>query len=229
MPSVTCDVDEAVAVITIDRPPVNAYDAALEAELAAAWQAAAGDGAARVLVLRAEGRHFSAGADLAGAADWDEGHGRPGEAMAFIRDIPKPTIAAVQGGCVGGAQRWVFPCDLVFCADDAFFRDPLPSMGLGAVLAAMDTWMYGPRIAKEMLFSGARMAATQLHAAGMVNRIYPRETLWPETLAFARHVATMDPIGLAEAKQAVNATVARMGQDSVPAQVDAAIDARGAS
>jgi enoyl-CoA hydratase len=226
------DLHGSVAVITIDRPPVNAYDAALERDLAAAWRRAADDPAAAVVVLRAEGPHFCAGVDVAP----DAGPGAPaterlgaGEELRFVRDLPKPTIVAVQGGCVGGGQRFVFPCDLIFCSDDAFFRDPLAALGMGGVLAPMATWLYGPRLAKEMLFSGMRVPATRMHEIGAVNRLLPRDELWPATLAFATELAALDRWSLRQAKRAVNATMDLMGQQNVATRLTEQLDhVRGA-
>jgi enoyl-CoA hydratase len=220
----------AVAVITIDRPPVNAYDAALEHDLAAAWRRAAADPAALVVVLRAEGPHFCAGVETAPAdasrGAIEEERAGAGEEVRFIRDLPKPTIAAVQGGCVGGGQRFVFPCDLIFCSEDAFFRDPLPSMGMGGILGSMATVLYGPRLAKEMLFSGMRLPARRLYEMGAVNRIVPRERLWPETLAYATEIAALDPWSLRQAKRAVNATADLMGHHQVATRLTEQLDHR---
>ncbi len=95
---------DGVGTITLDRPPLNAYDPLLHYELEQAWKEGAGDADARVLVLRAAGKHFCAGALLDGThratpagadpmSEWDE--------LQFVRDLMKPTIAAVQGGCIG--------------------------------------------------------------------------------------------------------------------------------
>ncbi len=106
----------------------------------------------------------------------------------------KPTIAAVQGGCIGGGQRMVWPCDLVFCTEDAFFMDPTATMGIGGIQSHLHTWFYGPRLAKEMIYSGMRLPAQRLYAMGQVNRLYPDlDTLHAETLAFAHDVATEGP------------------------------------
>jgi len=207
---------DGVGTITLDRPPLNAYDPLLHYELEQAWKEGAADGDARVLVLRAAGKHFCAGALLDGThraapagadpmSEWDE--------LQFVRDLMKPTIAEVQGGCIGGAQRFVFPCDLIFCSEDAFFRDPLAVVGgIGGIQAPIHTWMYGPRIAKEMLFSGMRLPAARLYAMGAVNRLYPRDTLHDETAAFAREIAQVDPLALRQAKRAVNTTMDVQGQ-----------------
>jgi enoyl-CoA hydratase len=222
--TVRYELDGAVALLTIDRPPVNAYDAALERELQTAWHRAAADEEARVVVLRAEGRHFSAGADRASMAGerpaLQSADETPGAAMAFVRNLPKPTIAAVQGACVGGAQRFVFPCDLIFCSDDAFFSDPLITMGYGGIPAPLHIWMYGPRVAKEMVFSGMRVPAARLVQMGTVNRVYPPEELWGGTLAYAMEVAGMDGAALARAKAEVNRALDLMGQGDVAPRFD---------
>lgn len=208
--------DGAVGVISLDRPPVNAYDAAMHRQLTRAWQVAAGDDQARVIVLRAEGRNFCAGADLGSPtgldAEPEHDEVTPWDELGFIRNLPKPTIAAVQGGCIGGAQRFVFPCDLLFCSENAFFRDPLVSMGIGGIQAPIHAWLYGPRLAKEMLYSGMAVSAQRLYTMGTVNRIYPRQALTDETLAFARSIARQDPPALRQAKRAVNMTSDIMGQ-----------------
>ena len=214
-PSVTYKRDGSVGLITIDRPPVNAYDERLHWELDQCWQRAAADDDARVVVLQAEGPHFCAGADVSGGgrrAPEGATLRPPWEELTFIRNLMKPTIAAVHGGCVGGGQRLVFPCDLIFCSEDAFFLDPLASMGIGGIQAPLHVWLYGERVAKEMLYAGERVPAARLCAMGSVNRLYPPERLHAETLAFARHVAEVDPGALRQAKRAVNTTLDIMGQ-----------------
>ena len=95
------------------------------------------------------------------------------EEIRLIKSVVKPTIAAVQGGCIGGGQRMVWPCDLVFCSEDAFFRDPTADMGIGGIQSHLHTWFYGPRLAKEMIYSGMRLPAQRLYQQGQVNRLYP--------------------------------------------------------
>jgi enoyl-CoA hydratase len=221
--------DGAVGIITIDRPPLNTYDDLVHYELERAWVAAARDDDARVVVLRAEGKHFCAGGHLGddrrvrpsdgpeGMSVWDE--------LVFVRDLMKPTIAAVQGGCIGGGQRFVFPCDLIFCSEDAFFRDPLAVVGgIGGIQSPVHTWLYGPRLAKEMLYSGMRVPATRLYAMGTVNRLYPREDLDRETLAFAREIAEVDPLPLRQAKRSVNITMDIMGQHYIKSRFAELLD-----
>ena len=112
------------------------------------------------------------------------------------RDIPKPTIAAVQGQCIagGGGGLMLWPCDLIIAADNAMFSDPVARMGIGGVEYHGHTWELGPRKAKEMLFTARRFGAAEAQAAGMVNRVVPLEDLHSETMALAHEIAQMHPL-----------------------------------
>ncbi len=214
--------DGDVGVITLDRSPVNAYDEAFHVEFQAAWQRAKTDHS-RVVVMRATGKHFCVGANLK-----DPQRAAPGSTLLsapdeirLIASVMKPTIAAVQGGCIGGGQRMVWPCDLVFCTEDAFFMDPTATMGIGGIQSHLHTWFYGPRLAKEMIYSGMRLPASRLYAMGQVNRLYPDpDTLHRETLEFAHEVAQKDPAPLRQAKRAADITMDIMGQHYVVSRMD---------
>jgi enoyl-CoA hydratase/carnithine racemase len=218
--------DGDVAVITLDRSPINAYDGLLHAQFQEAWRLAKVDDS-RVVVMQATGKHFCVGANLKNPqpappdatilAAWDE--------IRLIQSVMKPTIAAVQGGCIGGGQRMVWPCDLVFCTEDAFFMDPTASMGIGGIQSHLHTWFYGPRLAKEMIYSGMRLPASRLYAMGQVNRIYPDlDTLHRETLTFAHEIAKQDPAPLRQAKYASDITMDIMGRHYVTSRMEELLD-----
>jgi enoyl-CoA hydratase len=218
--------DGAVAVITLDRSPVNAYDDAFHVEFQDAWQRAKTDDS-RVVVMRATGRHFCVGANLKDPqpAAPDARVLAPEEEIRLISSVMKPTIAAVQGGCIGGGQRMVWPCDLVFCSEDAFFMDPTAGMGIGGIQSHLHTWFYGPRLAKEMIYSGMRLPASRLYAMGQVNRMYPDpDALHREALAFAHEIAQQDPAPLRQAKRAVDITMDIMGQHYVVSRMGELLD-----
>ncbi len=107
------------------------------------------------------------------------------------REIPKPTIAMVQGACIAGGLMLAWVCDLIVAADDAFFADPVVRMGIPGVEYFAHPWVLGPRVAKEILFTGDRFAAAARLRVGMVNRVVPREELADETLALAERIAAM--------------------------------------
>lgn len=218
---------DGVSVITLDRRPINVYDGAFHVEFQGAWLRARRDASTRVVLLRATGKHFCAGANLRDPVDAPEGTEvlPPWDEIRLIKGTMKPTIAAVQGGCIGGGQRMAWPCDLVFCTDDAFFADPTADMGIGGIQSHLHTWFYGPRLAKEMIYGGMRLPAARLYAMGQVNRLYPDlETLHAEAMAFAREVATKDPVPLRQAKRASDITMDIQGQHYVVSRMEELMD-----
>jgi enoyl-CoA hydratase len=218
--------DGKIGIITLSREPLNTYDGAFDHEFQQAWICAKRDDS-RVVVLRAMGRHFCAGAELKNPRPAPAGvQVLPAwEEVRLIMSVTKPTIAAVQGGCVGGGQRMVWPCDLVFCSEDAFFRDPTADMGIGGIQSHLHTWFYGPRLAKEMIYSGMRLPAQRLYQQGQVNRIYPdAETLHAGTLAFAHEIAEKDPVALRQAKRASDITMDIQGQHYVLSRMEELLD-----
>jgi enoyl-CoA hydratase len=221
MSMIEYEVDGAVAVISLNRPEkANAQSPTFLRELNDRWEAAAADDDVRVIVLRANGRHFSSGHDFSSPDEipqFEEGKGiRPlylFEEEVFYgfsrrwRDIPKPSIAAVKGATVAAGLMLCWPCDLIVAADDARFGDPVIRLGVGpGVEYAAHTWEFGPRKTKELLFTGGFIGAEEAHALGMVNRIVPLAELDDATMALAREIATMDPFALRMAKRAVNLT-----------------------
>ncbi len=170
-----------------------------------------GDRAAR------NGKHFSAGHDLRGGGPVPDKitlefiieH----EARRYLeytlrwRNVPKPSIAAVQGRCISGGLLLCWPCDLIVAADDAQFSDPVVLMGIGGVEYHGHTWELGPRKAKEILFTGRAMTAEEVLATGMVNKVVPRAELDSQTRALAEQIAKMPPFALRQAKRAVNQTL----------------------
>ena len=213
------DVTDKVAVITLNRAHrANAQTMELLDDLNAAFERAASDEDVRVIVLRANGKHFSAGHDLSGGSG-----PRPAkmtlqdiyaiETRKYLnyslswRNIPKPTIASVQGKAIAGALLLVWPMDLIVAAENAEFSDPVVWMGIGGVEYHGHTWEFGPRKAKEILFTGRAVSAREAEQIGMVNRVVPLESLQEETMALASQIAQNDPFGLRQAKRAVNQTL----------------------
>lgn len=231
MKTIDYTVDGRVAVITLDRPAQrNAQNYKMLNELDAAWDMAARDKGVRVILVRANGRHFSSGHDMdignytqeeTDASDvvkngliglYDaEMHYYLGYSRKW-RDIPKPSIAAVQGACIAAGLMVAWPCDLIVAADDAFFSDPVIRLGIGGVEYHGHTWEMGARRAKEMLFTARRFTAQEALAAGMVNRVVPLDRLDAEALALAHEISQHDPFALAMAKRAVNQTLDVQGQ-----------------
>lgn len=205
-----------VVRITQNRPERrNAQDERMLDELDAAFAAAERDGACRVVILAGAGDHFSAGHDI------KEGMSKRADAtveerFAFeeekyfrhalrIFDLSKPTIAQVQGACVAGAFMVANMCDLIVASEDAFFADPvLHSFASPAVEVLVHPYVLGLRMAKDMLFTGRRIDASEGLSVGMVSRVVPRIELEAQTLALAEHIAKASPFALKLAKRSLN-------------------------
>jgi enoyl-CoA hydratase len=202
------DVEDAVGVITLNRPEAaNAQNIDVLKELDWAWQQADLDPDVKVIVLRSNGKHFSAGhdmryidtldpvevarrSDVESHYDW-ETRGYFHFAKAW-RDVPKPSIAAVQGKCIAAGLMLCWPCDLIMAADNAEFSDPVAYMGICGVEMHAHTWELGARKAKEILFTGDSVTAEEAHQLGMVNHVVPLDELLPATMALAGRIAAED-------------------------------------
>lgn len=226
-----------VARIVLTRPETrNAQDTRMLYELNDAFDRAARDDEIRVIVLAADGPHFSAGHDLRergvlrtlAAHDtvgtWC-GFGCEGAASRMAiekevylglcerwRNVPKPTIAEVQGKVIAGGLMLVWPCDLIIASDDAQFADNTVSMGIAGAEFFNHPWELGVRKAKEMLFTSRFMSAHEAEQAGMVNHVVPRERLAGFTLELASQIAEQPLFALRLAKEAVNAAQDSQGR-----------------
>ena len=237
--------DGAIARVIMNRPEYrNAQNSAMTYALDDAFYAAAADDEVKVIVLAGEGKHFSAGHDIGTpgrdidrsferrAGLWWDHVGQPGGESRYAREeevylgmcrrwreLPKPTIAQVQGACIAGGLMLAWVCDLIVASDDAFFADPVVRMGIPGVEYFAHPWALGPRQAKEFLFLGERIDAARALQLGMINRVVRADQLAAEVTAMAAKIAEMPRLGLALAKKAVNqaedAMGLQIGMDSV--------------
>ena len=222
------EVDGPVATITLDRPDAaNAQSSQLINDLDAAFDRAGADDTVRVVVLAAEGKHFSAGHDLkellAGTEHWasmretPEGKLAHEQTMYFdklvrIRDFRKVTIAAVQGTCSAAGMMLACMCDLIVAADDARFSNPVLRMSGVGVELLVEPWELGPRKAKEFLFCAETISADEAERFGLVNRVVPRAQLADAAREMADKVALVPPLTAEMVKESINHMVDGMGQ-----------------
>ena len=224
---------DRLARITLARPEAaNAQDYLMLSELNQAFDRAANDDDVRVIVLAADGKHFSSGHDLRNATDINDlptigtqchfnAEGAEGymarEAEMYVnlcwrwRNIAKPTIASVQGKVIAGGLMLVWPMDLIICSDDATFSDPVVAFGVNAMEYFVHPFEVGGRMAKDMLFTGRSIDAEEAQRIGMVSRVVPRDDLESATLDLASHIARRPMFGLTLAKQSVNNAQEAMG------------------
>ena len=226
--------DQGIAIISLNRDSKrNAQNNLMTYELNACYDAAARDSNVKVIVLRAEGKHFSAGHDLRDKSnhlDFPQvfpqsgftGEGQEGmmaheEEVYFNmcwrwRNIPKPVIAAAQGMTIAGGLMLLWVADIIIAADDATFSDPVVAFGVNGVEYFAHPWEFGARKAKELLFTGDTFTAQEAMDAGMINRVVPAADLDSATLAMAAKIATKPGFALKLAKESVNQTLEAQGQ-----------------
>lgn len=220
---------DGVAWIRLDRPQYsNAQNYRLLNQLDAAFRRAVEDDAVKVIVLGANGKHFSAGHDIGTPEKdrdqprerihlWPNHLTRDGAEAQYVleqdaylglcrrwQEIPKPAIAMVQGACVAGGLMLANVCDIIVASDDAFFQDPVVRMGVPGVEYCAHMIDLPPKIAREFMYLGLRMGAERAAHFGMVNRVVPRERLEEEVAAIAGEIARQPPFGLTLTKQAMN-------------------------
>ena len=229
-----------VARIVLNRPSSrNAQSVELLYELNAAFDKACQDDEIKVIVLAAEGPHFSSGHDLRDEAGPDYllrsrpvgtwcGFGCPGAEGRYDRErelylglserwrnVSKVTIAEVQGKVVAGGLMLVWPCDLIIASEDAEFTDNTVAMGVSGAEFLAHPWEVGTRKAKEMLFTSEPLGAPEALRLGMVNHVVPRPELTRFTTQLAERIARQPMFALRLAKEAVN--TAQDSQGRVPA------------
>ena len=226
---VTYKVEDGVAWVMLNRPQYsNAQNYRLLGQLDDAFKRAVEDDEVKVIVLGGEGKHFSAGHDIGTpekdsdmprfrTSMWWDHLNKGGAERQYVleqdgylglcrrwQDIPKPMIAMVQGACIAGGLMLAWVCDLIVASEDAFFQDPVQRMAQPGVEYFAHAFELSPRVARELLLLGRRMPARRAYQFGMVNEIFPRETLREEVAKIAAEIAQHDRFGLALTKQAFN-------------------------
>lgn len=222
-----------VARVVLARPEAaNAQDHRMLYELNDAFDLASRDPQVKVIVLAADGRHFSSGHDLrdrepvgtfpvvgpyGGFDDPGQEGWMAGEQEIYLgfcwrwRNLPKPTIVAVQGKVIAGGLMLVWPFDLIVAADDASFADPVVAFGVNGHEYFVHPYEVGARKAKQMLFTGEALSAQEAYRLGMVNELVPRDELESYTLDLASRIAEQPLMGLKLAKMSVNQALDNMG------------------
>lgn len=210
MSLVEFSVDGAVALVRLNRPPVNALSEDLSTELGETFDRCADDSIRAVVVTGQP--HFAAGADIKGfQAAYDSGTEEQLArtllaAVGKLEGLSKPTIAAVHGYALGGGLELAMGCDFRYLAADA--KVGQPEILLGIIPGAGGTQRL-PRIvgfqrAKELVFSGRQVGADEAHAIGLADKVAPTDELLELALADAALWATGPTKGLASAKRALN-------------------------
>lgn len=205
--------DGCVAVVFLTRPEArNVLNHELASGLLSVFTALKDDGRVKGVVLTGEGKSFCAGADIAEMARMS-----PAEASSFaeqgqrlmfaIEKVGKPVVAAVNGHALGGGLELALACDFIVAAESAVFAAPEVLLGIMPGFGGTQRLprLIGKSRAKEMIFTGERIAAAQAHAIGLVNRVVSDDQLLPETVALVKNICSRGLLSLRVAKEVIDA------------------------
>lgn len=205
-------VQDYIATVVMNRPPVNAQHTPFRAEIIAAFDSFTDRDDVRVAILTGFGKIFSAGADMRARPQ----SGEPGEYWAFnravremfnsIHECAKPVIAAVNGPALGAGFGLVAACDIILASDNAVFGMPEIDIGLMGG-AAMLQQFFGRSRARRMFYTGWRVPADELYRTGVIECSVPLEQLMPEARKIATEIASKSPLAMRYAKQSMNTTM----------------------
>jgi enoyl-CoA hydratase/carnithine racemase len=208
---VSFEVSEAVGTIRLDRPKMNALNAAMQEQIRAAAAEATAREDVRAVVIYGGERVFAAGADIVEMADMSyvDMVGRSGalqSAFTAVAKIPKPVVAAITGYALGGG------CELALCADVRFAADTAvlgqPEILLGIIPGAGGTQrlsrLVGPSRAKDLIFSGRFVPAQEALEIGLVDRVLPAEEVYAEAVRWAQQFTSGAAYALRAAKETID-------------------------
>ena len=198
-----------VAVITVDKPPVNAYDRGVRDGIVAALDRFEADPEVRAIVLTATGKVFSGGQDMAEPEVQAAGGIPYSVLLSFDRlcdrlnHVAKPTICAINGSAIGGGLEVVLSCDLRISAASAKFGAAGVKMGLIASSQRL-VRIVGEPHAKLLAFTARRIDAARALEIGLVHEVVADDALLEHALALGHEIAGNAPLSVARAKAAIN-------------------------
>ena len=221
---VTHQLEGAVGVVSLAKPPHNMIDDPLLEELVDAYKAVVGQGC-RAILLRSAQRHFCAGADMASFGTTTVIHTKKASFEAMmdaLENVPVPTVAAVHGGVLGGGLELALTCDNILAADTASLGQVEVSVGLLPLLGGTQRLVQraGVARAKEIVFLGRRYTPQAFERWGIINLVVPEAELPAASLQWAKQLAAGPTAVLRGAKRQAN-LAARAGIAAADAeQVD---------
>ncbi|MDP9927873.1 enoyl-CoA hydratase [Variovorax paradoxus] len=207
--SINLEVSDYIAVVRLDKPPVNALDRATRRRLIEIFDEVSERTDVRVAILTGTGKFFCSGADLKDRPNADKAgdfldHNRwTRETGNAIRECAKPVIAAVNGPALGAGFGLMASCDIFLASEDATFAMPEINVGLAGGVSMLRT-MVGRSFTRRMFFTGMKVPAAELYRRGVIDEVVPAEQLMPLALEIAQEIASKAPLAIAYAKQAAN-------------------------
>jgi enoyl-CoA hydratase len=207
--SINLEVSDHIAIVRLDKPPVNALDRATRRRLIEIFDEVSERPDVRAAILTGTGKFFCSGADLKDRPDAQKAgdfldHNRwTRETGNAIRECAKPVIAAVNGPALGAGFGLMASCDIFLASEDATFAMPEINVGLAGGVSMLRT-MVGRSFTRRMFFTGMKVPAAELYRRGVIDEVVPAGELMPLAMEIAQEIASKAPLAIAYAKQAAN-------------------------
>ena len=205
-------VEDRIATVTLNRPPVNAQNAELRAEITEVFDLLSDRDDVMVIVLTAAGKVFSAGADIRerpNLADVPGAYGRHNrlvrEAFNAVVECSKPIICAINGPAMGAGFGLIMASDIWVACEDAYVSMPEINVGLAGGMTYLQKYFSQSR-ARRMFYTGMKVDARELYRLGLVEACLPADQLMPYVMDIARDMASKSPTALRLAKEAARMT-----------------------
>ena len=231
------DITDKIAHIQLSRPEAyNSMNIDFWKELPAVVKEISDAASARVIVLSSTGKHFCAGMDLSVFTEGSniKNDAEPGRRHLDVRNMVlqlqgvfnlletarMPVLAAVQGGCIGGAVDMISACDSRYCTEDAFFSIEETKLGMTADLGTMQRLPYliPQGLVRELAYTGRRMYADEAKEFGLVNKVYSdQDAMLNGVMEIAGEIAKRSPLAVTGAKEMINYTRDHSMADSLNA------------
>lgn len=212
MSFVNCEVQGAVAVLTIDRPKaLNALNPDVLADLKAAFEGIDQNTVRCVVLTGAGDKSFVAGADIGSMSTMTKAEGEAfgklgNDIFLMIESFPLPVIAAVNGFALGGGCELAMSCDIRICSDNAMFGQPEVGLGITPGFGGTQRLprIVGLGMAKQLLYTARNIDANEALRIGLVNAVVPQAELMDTAVKMANTIAKNAPIAVRACKKAVN-------------------------
>jgi len=206
---VRLEVSDGVALVTMDRKPVNALNREMRRRLVATFDAISEREDIHCAVLTGTGNVFCAGADLKDRPD----NTVPGDFLDHnritretgnaIRECAKPVIAAINGTALGAGLGLAAACDILYASENATVGMPEINVGLAGGASMLKT-LFGRSTLRHMFFTGMRLSAQELLKRNVIEDVLSEKDLLPVTMALAREIASKAPLAIVYAKRSAN-------------------------
>ncbi len=222
--SLKVSIENHIAHVVLNRPnELNSMNTDFWTELPRAIAEIDQQANARVIVLSSTGKHFSAGMDLAvftspNSIPMSGDPARMAEnlrravlqlqqAFNILEEVRIPVLAAIHGGCIGGAVDMISACDSRYCTEDTFFTIKETQLGMTADLGTMQRLphLIPQGIMRELAYTGRNFVAQEAKEIGLVNKVYPtHEAMLDGVMEIARLIAKQSPVAVAGCKEMIN-------------------------